>query len=116
MSLSNIKSILPIFFKYYDFFLTIIDKISILNNLNFNNYYMNMILPVGISFFTFQALSYSIDVYKKKIPVEKNLLIFSTFISFFPQLVAGPIVRAKKINTPIKKINTNQIEKFLFRC
>ena len=112
MSLSNIKSILPIFFKYYDFFLTIIDKISILNNLNFNNYYMNMILPVGISFFTFQALSYSIDVYKKKIPVEKNLLIFSTFISFFPQLVAGPIVRAKKLIPQLKKLTQIKLKNF----
>ena len=100
------------FFKYYDFFLTIIDKISILNNLNFNNYYMNMILPVGISFFTFQALSYSIDVYKKKIPVEKNLLIFSTFISFFPQLVAGPIVRAKKLIPQLKKLTQIKLKNF----
>ena len=100
------------FFKYYDFFLTIIDKISILNNLNFNNYYMNIILPVGISFFTFQALSYSIDVYKKKIPVEKNLLIFSTFISFFPQLVAGPIVRAKKLIPQLKKLTQIKLKNF----
>ena len=77
---------------------------------------MNMILPVGISFFTFQALSYSIDVYKKKIPVEKNLLIFSTFISFFSSTRSWTNCPSKKINTPIKKINTNQIEKFLFRC
>ena len=103
------------FFKYYDFFLTIIDKISILNNLNFNNYYMNMILPVGISFFTFQALSYSIDVYKKNTSRKKSFNIFY-FHLFFSSTRSWTNCPSKKINTPIKKINTNQIEKFLFRC
>ena len=55
---------------------------------------LNIILPVGISFYTFQSLSYSIDVYRKKIPHETDWLKFATFVSFFPQLVAGPIVRA----------------------
>lgn len=60
---------------------------------SFNTLYI--ILPVGISFYTFQSMSYTIDVYYKKIPVEKDLTRFATYISFFPQLVAGPIVRAK---------------------
>lgn len=100
------------FFKYYNFFLITIHKIAIFNNFNVSNYYMNMILPIGISFFTFQALSYSIDVYKKKIPVEKNFLIFSTFIAFFPQLVAGPIVRAKKLIPQLKKLTQIKLKNF----
>ena len=54
-------------------------------------------LPVGISFFTFQAMSYVIDVHQEKIKAERSLLKFSTYISLFPQLVAGPIVRAKSL-------------------
>ena len=57
----------------------------------------NVILPVGISFYTFQALSYTIDVYRKDVPVTKNIVEFCAFISFFPQLVAGPIERAKNL-------------------
>ncbi len=56
---------------------------------------LNIILPVGISFYTFQSMSYTIDVYFRKIKVERDFIRFATFISFFPQLVAGPIVRAK---------------------
>ncbi len=57
---------------------------------------LNLILPAGISFYTFQTLSYSIDVYRGQISPERNLLRFATFVSFFPQLVAGPIVRARE--------------------
>ncbi|WP_349254674.1 MBOAT family O-acyltransferase [Autumnicola patrickiae] len=64
---------------------------------------MNIVLPVGISFYTFQTLSYTIDVYKRKIPAEKDFIAFSVFVSFFPQLVAGPIERAKSLLSQIKK-------------
>jgi D-alanyl-lipoteichoic acid acyltransferase DltB (MBOAT superfamily) len=57
-------------------------------------YTLNIILPVGISFYTFQTLSYSIDVYRKKLEPTKDFLAFAAFVSFFPQLVAGPIERA----------------------
>jgi D-alanyl-lipoteichoic acid acyltransferase DltB (MBOAT superfamily) len=53
-----------------------------------------LLLPIGISFYTFQTLSYTIDLYRRRIPVERNLLRFAVYVSFFPQLVAGPIVRA----------------------
>ncbi len=56
-----------------------------------------MILPVGISFYTFQALSYSIDVYQRKLPATHDLIAFAAFLSFFPQLVAGPIERATNL-------------------
>ena len=58
---------------------------------------LNIILPVGISFYTFQALSYSIDVYRKKIEPTKDIVAFFAFVSFFPQLVAGPIERATNL-------------------
>jgi len=78
-------------FKYFNFF---IDSFHLSFGTFINHYTDMIILPVGISFYTFQSMSYTIDVYYKKIKVERDLIRFSTFISFFPQLVAGPIVRA----------------------
>lgn len=66
----------------------------------------NIVLPVGISFYTFQTLSYTIDVYRKQIPVERNLLDFALFVTFFPQLVAGPIVRASEFLPQLKQPRT----------
>ncbi|MBX3475396.1 MAG: MBOAT family protein [Planctomycetes bacterium] len=63
----------------------------------------NVVLPVGISFYTFQTLSYSIDLYRRKIPVERSLLDFALFVTFFPQLVAGPIVRASEFLPQLKQ-------------
>jgi len=63
----------------------------------------NIVLPVGISFYTFQTLSYTIDLYRRKIPVERNLLDFALFVTFFPQLVAGPIVRASEFLPQLKQ-------------
>lgn len=82
------------FFKYAGFF---VENISLaLNALGFSTseFSLNVLLPVGISFFTFQTLSYTIDVYRRVIPAEVSLLRFATYVAFFPQLVAGPIVRA----------------------
>ncbi len=83
------------FFKYYHFVTSNIN--AGLGLFGFNNPIpaLNIILPVGISFFTFQSLSYTIDVYRNQIPAEKNFVKFALFVSFFPQLVAGPIVTAK---------------------
>jgi D-alanyl-lipoteichoic acid acyltransferase DltB (MBOAT superfamily) len=82
------------FFKYYNFFLeNFIAAFSFLGfQISANS--LSIILPVGISFYTFQTLSYSIDVYRQKIEPTRDLLAFSAFVSFFPQLVAGPIERA----------------------
>lgn len=63
----------------------------------------NIVLPVGISFYTFQTLSYTIDLYRRQIPVERNLLDFALFVTFFPQLVAGPIVRASEFLPQLKQ-------------
>ena len=82
------------FFKYYNFFLdNFITAFSFFGTeIKANS--LNIILPVGISFYTFQTLSYTIDVYKKKLEPTKDFIAFSAFVSFFPQLVAGPIERA----------------------
>ena len=82
------------FFKYYNFFLdNFITAFSFFGTeIQANT--LNIILPVGISFYTFQTLSYSIDVYKRKLEPTKDFMAFSAFVSFFPQLVAGPIERA----------------------
>jgi len=82
------------FFKYYNFFLdNFITAFSFFGQ-DFTASSLKVILPVGISFYTFQTLSYSIDVYRKKMEPTKDFVVFAAFVSFFPQLVAGPIERA----------------------
>lgn len=96
------------FFKYFNFFVE--SLVSLLNNfgLNFNFATLNIILPIGISFYTFQKLSYSIDIYRGKITPTKSLVDFSLFVAYFPQLIAGPIERAKNL---IPKIRTRKFFK-----
>jgi alginate O-acetyltransferase complex protein AlgI len=85
------------FFKYYNFFLdNFIDAFTILG-IPFQANTLNIILPVGISFYTFQTLSYSIDVYKRRLEPTYDFIAFAAFVSFFPQLVAGPIERATNL-------------------
>ena len=85
-------------FKYYNFFADSLAQLFWgLFHYQLDWVTLNVILPVGISFYTFQALSYTIDVYRKDVPVTKNIVEFCAFISFFPQLVAGPIERAKNL-------------------
>lgn len=85
------------FFKYYNFFLdTFLTAFSFLGaDIKANS--LTIILPVGISFYTFQTLSYTIDVYRRKIEPTKDFVAFSAFVCFFPQLVAGPIERATRL-------------------
>lgn len=82
-------------FKYYNFFVE--SFTSLFPSLSSDNLLIHVILPVGISFYTFQALSYSIDVYRGKIAATKDIIQFLAFVSFFPQLVAGPIERATNL-------------------
>ena len=85
------------FFKYYNFFLdNFVTAFSFFGN-EIQGNSLNIILPVGISFYTFQTLSYTIDVYKKKLEPTKDFIAFAAFVSFFPQLVAGPIERATNL-------------------
>lgn len=81
-------------FKYYDFFVA---EFANLFHIKGEKLLLNLILPVGISFYTFQALSYSIDVYRKNIIPTKDMAAFFAYISFFPQLVAGPIERSTNL-------------------
>lgn len=83
------------FFKYYDFFVTSFVDIATPFGAAVDDLHLHLILPIGISFYTFQALSYTIDMYKNKIPPVTNWLDFALYVSFFPQLVAGPIERAE---------------------
>lgn len=86
-----------LYFKYYNFFVeSFIDSFSILGlgELNFKT--LNIILPVGISFYTFTALSYSIDVYQRKINATNDILAYLAFVTFFPSILSGPINRAQK--------------------
>ena len=84
-------------FKYLNFFIENLQALLNPLGINLDNVTVNLILPVGISFYTFQALSYTIDVYRKKIVATNNIVAFFAFISFFPQLVAGPIERATNL-------------------
>lgn len=99
-------------FKYANFFINNIN--SILNQLHIEIAVrrLDLLLPVGISFYTFQALSYTMDVYYKKIKPEKNFLKYSLFVSFFPQLVAGPIERSTNLLPQIQNIEKIDIWSF----
>ena len=81
-------------FKYFNFFSSNVNAFFDSINLFYNVPTFDVLLPVGISFYTFQSLSYTIDVYNNKIKAEKHFGIFALYVSFFPQLVAGPIERA----------------------
>lgn len=84
-------------FKYADFGLVVAAQTVGLFGVEWEPELLHWILPVGISFYTFQTLSYTIDVYRRRIPPHRNVLEFATYVAFFPQLVAGPIVRAKEL-------------------
>ena len=87
-----------LFFKYTDFFIANINAFC-----GTNIPLLHITLPLGISFYTFQTMSYTIDVYRGKVEAEKNIINFSAFVTMFPQLIAGPIVKYTDIN---KKLNT----------
>ncbi|MFA7231406.1 MAG: MBOAT family O-acyltransferase [Victivallaceae bacterium] len=85
------------FFKYAGFFADNLRTLFVLLHIPLDVPHPNILLPVGISFFTFQSMSYTIDVYLKQVKIEKNFIRFAAFVSLFPQLVAGPIERAKAL-------------------
>lgn len=103
------------YFKYTNFF---IDTLNTVSGLNLS--FTHIFLPVGISFYTFQTMSYSIDIYRKKLTPVINVLDFAFFVSFFPQLVAGPIVRATDFIPQIRekiRVSHDDIGKgFLLIC
>lgn len=113
------------FFKYYNFFSENFIQAFSFFGMPFKASSLNIILPVGISFYTFQTLSYTIDVYRRKLEPTKDFIAFSAFVSFFPQLVAGPIERAtnllpqfyqkRKFNYDLAKDGMRQILWGLFK-
>ena len=89
-------------FKYYDFFASSFADALTLLGFSVNPWLLQIVLPVGISFYTFHGLSYVIDVYNNKITAERNFVEYAVFVSFFPLLVAGPIERATHLLPQIK--------------
>ncbi|MEG2106111.1 MAG: MBOAT family O-acyltransferase [Clostridia bacterium] len=96
------------FFKYTDFLITNVDNLFTLKIPT-----LGVALPIGVSFYTFQAMSYIIDVYRREVGAQKNIIDFGLFISLFPQLIAGPIVRYKTIAYQLKN-RTESVEKFAY--
>lgn len=90
-------------FKYFNFFIESVKDWLALVNISMPEYYVELILPIGISFYTFQTISYTIDVYRRQIEPEKHLFFFALYVSFFPQLVAGPIERASRLQPQLHK-------------
>jgi alginate O-acetyltransferase complex protein AlgI len=95
-------------FKYFNFFISSFVEIFGIRYVNS----LNIILPVGISFYTFQSLSYTIDVYRKKINAEKDFIKLALYIAFFPQLVAGPIVRASDFLPQLEEERNINLDNF----
>ncbi len=98
-------------FKYFDFVVNNINRVLDLFSLHNLTPGFSLLLPVGISFYTFQALGYSVDVYRGEIPAEKNFLKYALFVSFFPQLVAGPIERSKSLLSQVGEKHTFSYER-----
>jgi alginate O-acetyltransferase complex protein AlgI len=97
------------FFKYFNFFIGSLSELLDIFSIRLNISTLKIILPVGISFYTFQTLSYTIDIYKRKLEPTTDILSFFAFVSFFPQLVAGPIERASHL---LKQFRTKKVFKY----
>lgn len=94
----SIHILLLCIFKYFNFIISNINNIF-----NSNISLLNIVLPIGISFYTFQIISYEVDVYRGKVKASKNLIDFMTYVFLFPQLIAGPIVRYESVNKELKE-------------
>ncbi|MCP4543618.1 MAG: MBOAT family protein [Chloroflexi bacterium] len=105
------------FFKYFDFFVTNFVALLSLLGVTSDPLMLQIVLPVGISFYTFQTMSYTIDVYRKRLKPTDSLLNFAVFVAFFPQLVAGPIERAANMLPQVENrryITTEQLNAGFF--
>ena len=106
------------FFKYFNFFIDSFTDAFSFFGAEIDGYNLNIVLPVGISFYTFQTLSYTLDIYYKKLEPSKDVFSFFAFVSFFPQLVAGPIERAKDLLPQFyeeRKVNYEQLRSGLLK-
>lgn len=99
------------FFKYFDFFTFSLQTLVGYFGVTIEPRFLNLVLPIGISFYTFQTMSYTIDIYKKEMEPTRKFFDFALFVSFFPQLVAGPIERAKNLLPQVLKNRKVDIEK-----
>ena len=102
------------FFKYFDFFAQSLQGLLGFFGFSIQPHFLHIILPVGISFYTFQTMSYTIDIYRKELKPTRKFFDFALFVAFFPQLVAGPIERAKHLLPQIlapRKLNLDKIYK-----
>ncbi len=88
---------LLVFFKYFNFLIGSVSSAAHLAGLQFDPRLVSILLPVGLSFHTFQAMSYTIEVYRRRAPAEKSLLRYALYVAFFPQMVAGPIERPSEL-------------------
>ncbi len=104
------------FFKYFDFFISNLNSLFGFFGIHISIAALRIILPVGISFYTFQAMSYTIDVYRGKLEPTRNLMDFILFVTFFPQLVAGPIERASHLLPQVLKPRKLSLDKFYEGC
>ncbi len=93
------------FFKYFNFVSDLISRGFASMGLAFSAPVLDVLLPVGISFYTFQALGYTVDIYRRELPAERNFIDYALFVSFFPQLVAGPIERSKNMLHQLKEFH-----------
>lgn len=91
-------------FKYFGFFVESFELIASSFGLKLDFIHLSIILPVGISFYTFQTMSYTIDIYRNKLEPTNSFIDFAVFVSFFPQLVAGPIERARNLLPQIARL------------
>jgi alginate O-acetyltransferase complex protein AlgI len=99
-------------FKYYNFFAEGLQAALARAGLAVSLTHLNVVLPIGISFYTFQSMSYVIDVYRRHIKPTRNLIEFATFVSFFPHLVAGPIMRPTTLLPQIERRRTFDLQQF----
>ncbi|MEG3638076.1 MBOAT family O-acyltransferase [Magnetococcus sp. PR-3] len=99
-------------FKYFGFFVENVQELLVLAGLPSFSFTLEILLPVGISFYTFQTLSYTIDIYRGTLKPRRNFLDMALFVAFFPQLVAGPIERAKRLLPQIEQTRTIDVGQF----
>jgi len=104
------------FFKYFHFFADSLRDLTGLFGLELGSVTFNIVLPIGISFYTFQTMSYTIDIYRGQLKPTKNFLDFALFVSFFPQLVAGPIERARNLLPQIQQLRSFHLNRFYEGC
>ena len=101
-----------VIFKYYNFINDNLSYLAHTMGLNYPIPLLQIILPIGLSFHTFQAMSYTIEVYRKKQKAERNIIIYATYVMFFPQLVAGPIERPQNLIHQFKERHNFDLQRF----